>query len=539
MVESLLNVAHNYRSDLKNEIRFKLSIEQKIQNKNIEVAKLAQALERRISHETRSLSKQLDLANIDQCIGDMGDLAGDLGVQVHSLGERLRKLDRRINGENYLGGESSTRRREYPLLHKFQSVARTGSEGPSKSSGPSPKDTPNDPSPSQTNGPSPNGHKFNESNDKSVTINEDINLDEVDEVEEVIEVEEVDEAEVDEAEAREVDEAREVIDAMVEVKGKKSHGENVQNGHSGIHENGNGIHTNSEQGLVDTDDLDNLDFESFMSQTLSTYRQQQSERYKSMDVFLPEAASIQSDLYNITYDNSLSSSFHKSENPVSLLYVDSLANHPKSLANYTKSPAIVTQSLQTSHFKKLRISGAPITSSVKQSECECHKNGHPFELQGMKVLRDIVKTTSGEDDISETLISSQSSDSDSSGSNQGLAGTTDGYYTSLNESYKKKQRLKRGKQKPQPYTRDYSPTPKHEPSHRILKPKGSILKLATPRSPTFPKSPTSKSKCPGSSKRKLGPLTQRVSSMSLDPATAGGEFVPPPTSFSQVHPNSP
>lgn len=478
VVESLLKVSKNYKKDLKDEIRLKLSIEQKLQNKNIQVAKLASSINKSIDGEIKSISKQIDgVSNghgdknaIDSEVLPVVELAESVSQKFSGLSKKLQRIDKKINGEKGISLD------KYPLLSKYfspqvvpkeaqvQQQQRSQDETNTKATKP-PVSTPND---AMTNKP-------------QGSLNISFNL---------------------------------------------THNDPVPNNqllpsHSSSQPppvpNPTSSH-NPPNILIDDEEMNPEDFEAFMSETLTNYRKQQQERYKSLDVFLtPEDESLKSssgELYNDPhFDRSLSSSFHRSEDPVSFLYVNPKI---KETAN-GKSPAIVTQTLQTSHFKKLRISGSPITSASflkKRDQCECHSNNkQSSEVPGIQVLRNLAGSQSPspsfepDDDLSDgQMLSSQSSETDSSDSSHGLAGDTDNYYTSLHESFKQKRKKKliqRSRRLRDNYKRDYSPTPKHEPSHRILRPKASILKLPTstnvnvlPKSVVRNKSRVSTSPCP-------------------------------------------
>lgn len=91
VVDALLNVNSNYQHDLRKEIRNALTVEQKIQYKNIHVAKTAQKLRKELHRKTKRLLQylednhddlQMQMANLQQlaikCSGDFQRLASSV-----------------------------------------------------------------------------------------------------------------------------------------------------------------------------------------------------------------------------------------------------------------------------------------------------------------------------------------------------------------------------------------------------------------------------------------------------------------------------
>lgn len=473
VVDSILKVSSNYRKDLKTEIRYKLSIEQKLQNKNIDVAKLAASIDKLILHETKYINKQLNhtsggtnsgysgsgpdrMNNLDSEVLPVLQLTDSVSAKFELLAKTLQKLDLKLNGTRSKEFEEA-----YPMLHSFFNPKvnanlrhSTVSDEPESTEEPTAQLNVSNGKfmdGSLSNGNLDGGIPPSLTNTKPETHFNQVN----------------------------------------DHDPSSEHEYNNNNKMPASHDTQQDYNTNDMP-----DDMNSQEFEAFMSHTLTNYRRQQQERYRTLDVFL-DSASLNSggELYNNSYfDSSLSSSFHRSEDPVSFLYVKPELSNTTKENHQGKSPAIVTQNLQTSHFKKLRISGAPITSASFKKDCECHNDNHnhqngqmDLEVLGMQVLRNLARSSPGIStpdeeisEISDEAISSESSDSDSSGSTQGLASDTDSYYSSLNDSFKdkRKRQKQRSKQLQHTYTRNYSPTPKHEPSHRILKPKGSILKFS-------------------------------------------------------------
>ena len=172
----------------------------------------------------------------------------------------------------------------------------------------------------------------------------------------------------------------------------------------------------------------------------------------------------------------------------------------------------------------MRINGAPITSESlrrNKEKCKCsiadeetsnqtledalleQLNISDHDLDGDEVWNSS-ELNSEEDDYSEEntvdeLLSSESSDLDSSSIDEySPINSTNQYYNNFKSDLKQKKRDKLSKRKTTTSkrknrrsisldTRELSPTPKHVPSHRILKPKRSILKSNSNNTQRFSK----------------------------------------------------
>lgn len=400
--ESFRQLAKKYRKDLKTEIRVKLSIEQKLQNKNIQIAKLANQIDHDLQKQIKSITKSLgkqDENNLDSEVMPVVKLTEDVTVKFKAIMGRLGNVDLD----------------KYPLLKQYRqgtvsSQPATTATAATTTVSTTTRSTASD---AQTVAPRPKSASpsFSPVNSPSVSL---------------------------------------------PVK--------------------------SESPFDSADPMDPEDFEKFMASALSNYRKQQSHRYSS-DVFNSDEPLFRPPVY----DHSLASSYHKSENPINLLYIESTPKSPV----ISKSPAIALETSQSTHFKKLRINGSPITSSTKQP-CKCQTK-EPHNHQPMS------PTINSDDEhvFVEPIIVSASSDSDSDDSDD-LTDATNQYYTSLHRDYQtKKKKLKRRLARQLQLSnqvRDSSPTPKHEPSHHLLKPKQSILKITTQhlRQPSIPRKKSSK-----------------------------------------------
>lgn len=423
--QSVLEVSRRYRNDLKKEIKSKLSVEQKLQNKNIDLGKLIHSMEVSVSSHTKSIDRVMggNGANVvDDHMNRLVDVTGRVSEKVESVAGRVKAADERME----LGLWE-----KYPMLRGYFGGVEMGVEmgtPETPGSAASPRDiistSPIADGPDSGTSSSPIGVGSGTVTTRSPTVT---------------------------------------------------------------------TRSPTFHQFTPTDDIeiDPTQFEHFMAKTLNSYRKLKQQKYASYDVFEPQAqplSLLQPETENLyhEFDRSLSSTFHHPQNPISLLYVrpkpvkspkESLISPNSSrIITPSKSPAIVTQSLQSSHFKKLRINGSPLTSTAKPSvDCECNPSPAKTVLVS---LRDhagpdtpgssLFSSTDDEPD-NEPDLSWESTNSDSS---EDAFSQTNDYYKSLNShnshNKPKRKHLRRERQ--------FSPTPKHQPSHHTLKPKGSILK---------------------------------------------------------------
>lgn len=493
VVDSMIKVASSYQNDLKSEIRRKLSIEQKIQFKNIEIAKIAHSLKKNITLRNKKLRKAISNngnansvhnnsasllllgteSTIDDEIEMLLELSAKASGKIRGLTQSLSKIDDRVNtmkSDEILGQPNSRRKQEYPYIHKMLA---------GKERKPDIKIIPS--------ANKVSGGNLTEREPMSFTAKPDVKSKE-----------------------------------QPSIKTSK----NEPNAY--------------DTPIVEDEEMNAEQFELFMSSSITKYRDLQLNKYSDLDIFMNPAHSKNYELNNneffdengrSTIDPSVSLSTFKSGNPLSLLY-SSIIKDPKSngqrlavrpsLGDMTmnvKSPATVKPTFQTSHFKKLRINGSPITSETflkmkERPSCECNNHEDDDHLShfsdisedsmAKRALTDSLVAlenfhvssddTSGlntepeDNDIeSEPAITSESSDFDSLSSESSDNKTNmyaDQYYSLLKADLKKKKKkrlhLERTQQihKRRMYQRkDMSPTPKHKPSHHSLKPKRSILKL--------------------------------------------------------------
>jgi hypothetical protein len=268
------------------------------------------------------------------------------------------------------------------------------------------------------------------------------------------------------------------------------------------------------------------EFELYISESIAKYRQQRSNRYENTDPFNGKNL-FELSVHNRGSRRSISNSM-TTNNPINLLYSSLLSNpkytdaspingiNPFSGMLSIKSTPTIKLTLQTSHHKKLRINGAPITSASKvvtsSNICDSKfpdldyhaaeslaRRSLTGDLEGVKINSDEelwnssgVNTETEDDDIQysiDNVIESTSS------SDEDIATTDDtstpnvmthkNISSDLSEDQKvriaeiqKKKNQKRMKRLKQlKKLKESSPSPKFKPSHHTLKPKRSILKV--------------------------------------------------------------
>lgn len=344
LTNSVVKVSQNFRKDLKNEIRLKLSIQQKLQNKNIEILK-----------DIKRLNKELDKENVSISESDLDGLGKEIDL-VLEISSDLSRDFKRISGN----------------------LKRIGDKV----------------------GVPPPG-----------SLDKYFNPQKIEPIQ---------------AEVVEPISANEVLAPITEEPAVKEEPTSIKESTP--------IKTQKDD-IEELDEMTSTDFEQFMARTLNNYRSTQNKKYTE-DIFKTiekvksgdhkivkeiERELDEEDLQQLFnqphFDNSLSSSFHKSQNPIDLLTTS------------LKTPPIVDRTLHTSHFKKLRIS-SPISTEEN--------------LQY----------------VSTEASSESSSDSDSSAPRT----VVDEYYRNFRKSLSKRKRYL------------INTNPKHQPNHHSLKPKASILK---------------------------------------------------------------
>lgn len=424
VVDSLLNVSANYRKDLKKEIRLKLSIEQKLQNKNIEISKLTRSLTKKLKSECSSISKQLNAKH------DINDLDNEVLPVVElsaSVSSRFKNIADKLQGKKLDASK-------FPNLGAYYS--RSNANVPR----------------SETRS------KLATETQRELTV--------------------------------ELIASQKDLALESPVYPKNGLIQNPTNERENEGANLLDDSANAKKAFEEGEEFDPKNFEQFMSETLFNYRKQQQKRYSNVDVFVQNTLdkTESQNLYDGPhFDNSLSSTYHKSENPLSLL----------ASLSATKSPASVSQDLQISHFKKLRINGNPINSESVKKDCECNNNDSeainsnntteatPVD-QTSQYTTDLIGSPADSYSSVDPIIISSSEESETESENEhneesDLTTTTNQYYSLLHDDYRNRKKKRKRRNKVQDYVRNDSPNPKHEPLHHKLKPKGSILKITNSR----------------------------------------------------------
>ncbi|KAL7663402.1 hypothetical protein ABC855_g4133 [[Candida] zeylanoides] len=399
VAEALLRVAANYKKDLKLEIRRNLSAEQKIQHTNIKLAKLAGAVNKRIGHSNRRLER--GGPELAAEVAELGRLSQQCSELVGGLGPRLVRLEGLVGGS---GGVERWTARIAPAAAEGEGDAEGGAE---------------------------------RTTTDAVDVAEDVSA--------AVDVAEDVSAAVDVSEG--VSAAADVSDgvsAAVDVSEGVSAAADVSDGVSAAADVSESVtepaDAVSRVGADAPTSMDEAAFERFMATSIQKYRRLQSQRHRqSFD--LPAIAV-----------------------PELLRPATPTARHPfhtplTSMGLAVKSSATTESTPQLTHFKKLRINGAPLAARP----CECAVAPDPVAVAAAPVTHD---------DASSGLTSDASS-SDDSDATPSLA---DVYYGSLRrlERLRERRTCDDDAEWERP---EQSPTPKHKPSHHTLKPKKSILKF--------------------------------------------------------------
>ena len=469
VIDDLLNVTANYQQDLRKEIKHKLSTEQKIQYKNITIGKEVIKINLIIHQRRKKLKKALASSGF----GNFND-AYDEGEVNQLLRKSIEVSDRIKNSISRVrqfeekhrpGRESlvSIKREKYPNLYNLVS-------------------------------------KKNEMEHESPVNDEEVSAHS--EGDDEVETEHVprQDFQIEENEESQMESESPFL-VKTEAPARQYPRANTN------------THPPEEE-----DTMDPSEFELFMSNSIVKYREQQS---KSLKTIKTEDQSI----------NSSSTNYKSGGSPLKLLYSQLISN-PKYLDQYQreqsaskypfssilsmKSAATIKSTQQSSHFKKLRINGSPLTSEHFRREKEkLLRNEQSEEEITAQMLDDLrldqemgvtdenedVWNSSGmntededadlgnrvDDNVSHSnetsSLSSSELDTSDSDSSTDLTNThlASNYYTNLKNDVKQKRhhhRIKKSahRRKARLQVKEMSPTPKHQPSHHTLKPKSSILK---------------------------------------------------------------
>ncbi|CAD1812320.1 hypothetical protein FOB58_004270 [Candida parapsilosis] len=487
VINDLLNVSANYQKDLRQEIKHKLATEQRIQFKNINICRETNNINSIVHQRRKKLKKALtssSFGNVDDSNAyDEGEVnhllrkSIDISDRIKSTISKLHDLEEKHRP----GRESlvSIKREKYPNLYKLLSKKTESS----KSQG---------------------------SADTEI-IEENLNENDADSKNEIVPNEE---AQIEE----EIDDSNLETESPFIDEAEGTRHEKLES-------------TTSKPALPQDDIMDPTEFELFMSNSIVKYREQQNKSLKT----------IKTDDQSLV----LSQISHKSGgNPLNLLYSQLISNpkyldqhqreqnaskYPFSSILSLKSSATIKSTQQSSHYKKLRINGSPLTSEHFQRERErlqqrSEQSGAALTAKMLEELaldhedgtvndeNEDVWNSSGmntedddegievdksdadlhlephlESDVSNETSSLSSSDLDTSDSDSSTdlhLQLANNYYTNLQHGVKPKRRDHKvrkatNRRKTRLQVKEMSPTPKHKPSHHILKPKSSILKTKT------------------------------------------------------------
>ncbi|EER35140.1 conserved hypothetical protein [Candida tropicalis MYA-3404] len=494
----LLTVASNYQNDLRQDIKYNLSIEQKIQFRNIQIAKNASNLNKIFLNKKKKLTKCLMNSKNDQIDSRINEVEVnqllkntiEVSSKVKNLMERLTKLDKKLRGHDK-DTLVATNRKVYPNLYKLMNKNESGDKGKA-----SDDDDDDDVEEEEEVVVVPNENYFDSNHDDTVISNNQNESYNNSPRETSISLP----ADSPTTPVTELISTPQSLPSPIQeslATPEESQEQPVEN-------------STNETEEVSIQDLDPDQFESFMNSSIARYRNVQNKKHsEALKKTIPGISN--------------SASYQQPSNPLTLLYsqlisnpkyIDSQRNGQFPFSNIVtiKSTATTESTQQDSHFKKLRINGDPITSESlrrKKEKCKCTpSNGE--SNSSIRSAEDLLANlhigdhdnegeevwTSSEfntdDDTIDDLLSSDSSDSDSSTDGFSHISSTNQYYYNLKSDLKqkKKERLsyKRKNKRRKSINRspkELSPTPKHIPSHRILKPKKSILKTNSNSSKRF------------------------------------------------------
>lgn len=503
VVDHLLDVTKNYQNDLRQEIKHKLSIEQKIQYKNIQIVKLCNSLIRVLANRRKRIAKAKPESDPD--INQLLVSTIDVSDRIKRVTTKLSRIDQPID------------KLKFPYLYKML-------------------------------------HPGNKDEEEAEENEEDQIEDEV--ISYPLQQAPVQNS-LDKAPIKDSLDNTPLKSSLDNTSKKISIDSELQNGYNKDPEE---VKDSNEALSDNLNDMNPDDFELFISSSIGKYRSLQNKRYENTDPFRHPGHIQDHDLVdNPSLVSDSKKTFHIINNPISLLYSSLITNpnhtnmlsinessHP--FGNLSvKSPATIKQTFQTSHFKKLRINGSPITSESLRAKCKCteginkgeHKdkdtndnketpdnkdtpenkdtpdnkdkdtNGNDnrsddapisparkllteslLAIDSLRLSDDDAWNSSGlntetDDDMSDPEISSNSSDTSLSSEESASVAETNQYYTSLQTELKHKKKLlkqsilrrrRRRHMRKRIQHNELSPTPKHQPSHHTLKPKGSILK---------------------------------------------------------------
>lgn len=425
--QALLSTNANFQNDLRHEIRQCLTIEQKIQHKNIRLAKQA----RRIHQNIESTNRKLAARPKGQAKGSLGseitkllDVSTRASLSIKFLATRLTALDKRNGGSGVPDTAKYPRLagllRDSNISVSHQTAVESASNGHLRASGSS-----------------------SGSGSDSCSIEEDMG---------------------DRA-------TRDAVPCLPVFGGS-------------IEENGSistkSLNTSFQSALEsESEELDPQAFELLIDSSISKYRVQQEAKKQDLEL--------------LTLNDTQS---RRSRNPIRLLSLTPMKPHLQAEALKlpfvtSKLNATVVETPHLSLHKKLRIASFPTKNG---GACVCHPddspakqalaatlfkqgNSTPTEIDGDDVWTSSGLHTETDDNDDLEFNTSNSSDPDSSsGSDVASSAQANGLYAFLRKELQMKKRRSR-RNRPPRVRESTSPTPKHHPSHRTLKPKQLILKI--------------------------------------------------------------
>lgn len=453
LLEALLAVSKNYEEDLNNEFIHKLDNEQKIQLKNKRIERNLKNMVKEAQNEAKKLNRVLD-SRVPKRNSSLGtfDIGSDKGADeelssilqmstktnstIPKLCETLHDIDKKVFGP------MSSGTKKYPLL---TSMLSGNLERESESSVEPPTD--HDTSTGFLSARGSSSLPINEENHTELpqeTISGDDN---------------------------------ELVDRQQALPESKDSNLTFKN----------------------QDDMTEEQFEYFISTSIEKYREKQEQKYGGNSVFddeqfFPPSPGTSPEDFRLV-PGQLSNPYGIRRppsmffDPVGLLKStirdDTMKkerqNDQEPNTNYSapmKSPATVKQSLQTSHFKKLRINGLPMTSSKHVGEQKPNKSleqsSSVVPSSSERMRKDSISSSFPRfsSALSEVFEDIHSLDSESNLSFY-LGIENFGELSPRAVARRESRGILPG------YRESISPTPKYQPSHHSLKPKRSILKSLT------------------------------------------------------------
>lgn len=499
VAQSLLNVTSKFQTDLRTEIRQALTIEQKIQYKNIQVAKLAHVIQKRLDLRRKRFervcrnrddsnernSSSILASDVDKTL----ELSVKVSASIQSLGVRLAGVDRKN------GGSGLPDPRKYPrlarLLEKLdpESVAVSHMDECDAYSASLEEPQIVD------DYVSGNGVSHLEDDSGHAGAHEPYLQDGEIRIDVSIPLEEPSVAPTITSSPRVGRSVKSASTSSLAPKLSKSPKTKSIAGPIEP-EASHSPEVEASSLTVSTlqepeEELDADAFELLIDTNVEKYREMREKQYEKLDIF-----------------NKQTRKYRSPANPLKLLYSSSIVGNSDILLTLTddvnglhspyapaKSIPTVSETQLTSHHKKLRINALPMkySSPLMSKQCECSSADSPARKALAATLlkqkqmesndEDELWSSSGlhtetEENDTDHLLWSSSSDQDSSSDSVGDATShTNKYYLSLQKSLNSKRRKRDKKRAAKNFRSESSPSPKHQPSHRILKPKQSILKM--------------------------------------------------------------